>query len=267
MDTASRTARAEQMGFRTDRPIAFGVAPEGEKIAKAAIDVGPLDGPTRIYTGQNHPDAILKAEADLGIDFFDMKPGPILDGFITNTGRYVSRWEAADLAARAKQGKARGRFGALRGLATEDTAISETKPTGKFNTGATASGLPGGQGAWGHPLSGTDTPAAGSTALWYRTDRPFQMDVSGAADHEIQAALKEIWDMGHDAALLENYKTPAGAVKDVIVVKDLAQLRDPRAKFDPKKRMSRNIMAGVAGASGVPLSALLEMPPHERDNR
>jgi len=73
--------------------------------------------------------------------------------------------------------------------------------------------------------------------------------------------------MGHDAALLENYKTPAGAVKDVIVVKDLAQLRDPGVKFDPKKRMSRNIMAGVAGASAVPLSALLEMPPHERDNR
>jgi hypothetical protein len=39
MDQASRLARARAMGFRTQMPLAISLAPEGEKIASAAINV------------------------------------------------------------------------------------------------------------------------------------------------------------------------------------------------------------------------------------
>lgn len=73
------------------------------------------------------------------------------------------------------------------------------------------------------------------------------MNVRGLADHEIQASLQNAWDQGFDAVLMKNYTTPAGKVEDVLVVRNLAQLRDPKARFDPAKINSRNVMATGAG--------------------
>ena len=184
----------------------------------------------RIYTGPTHYDAIMLAEAGEKMPFEHMTHAPITGGFVTNTGRYVSRWEAADIAARNKQGSTGGKFGYHLGLASEDTrktvpiresftpndagqaAFAEqiARLTGKAvkgpNTGATASGLPGGgQGVWGYPLSGTEEVlAAGARPLWHRTDKPVLMDARGVLDPEIQASLKKAWDMGHDAVMLKN---------------------------------------------------------------
>ena len=57
------------------------------------------------------------------------------------------------------------------------------------------------------------------------------------------------WEAGHDAVLLKNYTTPGGKIQHILVVKDPAQLRDPKATFDPKKRDSANLMASFGGVT------------------
>jgi hypothetical protein len=59
--------------------------------------------------------------------------------------------------------------------------------------------------------------------------------------------LAAAWDRGHDAVLLKNYTTPTGQTSNFLVVRDRAQLRDPAATFDPAKKDSPDIMAGLAG--------------------
>jgi hypothetical protein len=271
MDEASRMERAETMGFRRDMPIEYGLAPEGEKIVAAAVNVNG-----HVFTGANHTEAMLTAERQLGIPFAQMQMAPIMDGFITTSGRYVSRWEAGDVARRAGQGEARGAFGVTRGLAAEDTKMAaDVAPSTKIRTGATAPGLPGGEGVWGWVLpesaaSGPTSPLwrqttrpaamdaqveAGASAqtspLWHRTQQPVRMDARGAADHEIRASLREAWEQGYDAVLLKNYTSPSGKSGDVLVVRDPVQLRDPKARFNPAKRNSANLLASGAGAAMV----------------
>jgi hypothetical protein len=53
---------------------------------------------------------VRRAERELGIPLEDMKFGPIMDGYVTDSGRYVSRREAADIAQRSGQGETRGRL-------------------------------------------------------------------------------------------------------------------------------------------------------------
>jgi len=243
MKESTPVERAEAMGFRANMPLAFGVVPEGERVASAAINVGG-----RIFKGPTHLDAMQSAERALGIPFDQMEHGPILDGFVTNTGRYVSRWEAADLAALGEQGKTGGIFGATRGLASEDTAMSSAPPSGKFNIGATAPGLPGGQGVWGYR---SDIAPPGTQTLWHRTERPAAMDAQGVRDYELQSSLQGAWEAGHDAVLLKNYTTPAGKKTDVIVVKDPAQLRSPNAEFNPRKRSLGDILSSAESGAKV----------------
>ena len=115
-------------------PLEYGSAPAGEKIATAAINV---DG--RVFTGPTHSHAIESAERALGMPLAQMHDASIGDGFVTNAGRYVSRWEAEDIARRASQGQARGKFGATRGLASEDTAMSGiTQPLNSIQRSETA---------------------------------------------------------------------------------------------------------------------------------
>jgi len=293
MDEASRMARADVMGFRRNMPLEYGSAPAGEKIATAAINV---DG--RVFTGPTHSHAIESAERALGMPLAQMHDASIGDGFVTNAGRYVSRWEAEDIARRASQGQARGKFGATRGLASEDTAMSGITPSSEVRTGATAPGLPGGQGVWGWVLpeeaasvpalpllrrtqrpAAMDKPGPGirptegaaipSAPVWHRTQHPGILDARRLQDHEIRASLKEAWDQGHDAVLLRNYTSPSGKSGSVLVVKDPAQLRSPTAKFDPKKRNSNDLSASIAAllGPGVPVHALGEttMPPENDD--
>jgi hypothetical protein len=246
MDEASRIERADAMGFRRDMPLEYGRAPEGEKIAAAAIDVNG-----RIFTGRNHSEAITRAERELGMHFDRMTQAPIVDGFVTNGGRYVSRWEADDIARRASQGRATGDFGATHGLGSEtvEMAVPGAVPRSSVRTAATAPGLPGGHGFWGMVVP---EGATSRSALWSRAERPFALDARGLSAQEIQARLQTAWDRGHDAMLLGNYTRPGGkAAETVFVVRDLNQLRSQKARFDPAKRNSANLLASGAGAALV----------------
>lgn len=144
MSPAARLARAKDLGFYTNMPVRFADAPADEKIAAAALNV---DG--QIFTGASHLDAMLSAEHALGKPFDERQQAPIVDGFVTNSGRFVSRWDAGDIAKRASQGQSINAFGADRGAASEDIAPQQQPATSPVRTGATAPGLPGGQGIWG----------------------------------------------------------------------------------------------------------------------
>ncbi|TAL08278.1 MAG: hypothetical protein EPO02_13325 [Nitrospirae bacterium] len=232
MDQASRIARAGELGFRPSMPLQFGTAPEGEKIASAAINVNG-----RVFTGDSHFSAVMKAERDLGVPFEEMKHGPMVDGFVTDSGRFVSRYEAGHVAGSPQQG-------AL-GLHSDEGFLNPRSiATASGRTGATAPGLPGGRGVWG-VLGSEGDPAS---TLWHRAERPAVMDASGAQSHEIQATLADAWDRGHDAVMLKNYTRPGGETpENVIVVKDANQLRSPNAAFDPTQKSSRNLLAGITG--------------------
>jgi hypothetical protein len=88
--------------------------------------------------------------------------------------------------------------------------------------------------------------------------------VRDAGAGEIQASLKKAWDEGYDSVMLRNYTSPAGRRGTVLVVKDLAQLRSPFARFDPRKRNSSDLLAGVAGA-GVLLPLAEKADPESDD--
>jgi hypothetical protein len=245
MDEASRVARAEAMGFDTDMPVRFGRAPKGETVASSAIKANG-----RIFTGRTHLEAVDKAEAELGIPLNDMELDPIADGFVTSAGRYISRREADDIARREGQGEAAGLFGLVHGLSSERLRPRASARRLARETGATAPGLRGGSGVWG-VLPREPAEAAEANLLWHRAERRGQFEARGLEDHEIQATLQNAWEAGFDAAIIRNYTTPDGKTVDVIVVKDPAQLRAPKARFDPKKRNSADLLAGLGGAAVV----------------
>jgi hypothetical protein len=87
--------------------------------------------------------------------------------------------------------------------------------------------------------------------LLHRTERPGVIHLTGDEKNlEISGALQDAWDNGYDAVMLRNYTTPGGQTgRNILVVKDPAQLRSPNAKFDPAKRNSSDLLAGIAGAS------------------
>ncbi len=274
-------ARADGMGFKRNMPVEYATAPAGEKIATPAIDVNG-----RIFEGRAHLDALETAERELGVPYSQMQYGPFVDGYVTNAGRYVSRAEGGDIARRADQARKTALFG--RELASEDVAkMSSIKPSSKVYTGAIAPGLPGGEGPWGwvvpdgaasalpspsgrrmqrpsaSEMAASATQASREAAIppgpiWHRSERSMSIDARGAAEGEIQASLKKAWDQGYDAVMVKNYTSPDGRTGTVLVVKDLAQLRSPNARFNPAKRDSSDLLAGVAGA-GI-------LAPLARDN-
>jgi len=68
-----------------------------EKIASAAIK---FNG--EIITGINHALAIMKMEK-IHPDWQKMSTEPVEEGFLTSSGRFVDRREAAEIAERAEQ--------------------------------------------------------------------------------------------------------------------------------------------------------------------
>jgi hypothetical protein len=287
MDEASRMARADAMGFQRNRPVEYGTAPAGEKISAAAFNVNG-----RVFTAPMHYEALEDAERELGMPYSQMQHAPIPEGFVTNAGRYVSRLEAAEIAQRAHQAEKTGIWGDE--LTSEDTKMSGVRPSSKVRVGATAPGLPGGQGVWGWVLPGeaasippsplrprtqrrtamanpeiqaTEGAAIPPAPIWHRAERLFPLDARGLKDAEIQASLKEAWDQGHDAVMLRNYTSPGGRSGDILVVKDPAQLRSPNAKFDPAKRNSNDLSASIAAllGSGAAVHALGEATSQAND--
>lgn len=83
--------------------------------------------------------------------------------------------------------------------------------------------------------------------LLHRAERPAVLSLRGdELDREISATLDYAWDDGYDAVLLKNYTTPGGKTgKETIVVKSPEQLRSIFAKFDPKDKDSRDLLAGI----------------------
>jgi hypothetical protein len=71
----------------------------------------------------------------------------------------------------------------------------------------------------------------------------------GEPHHEVVATLRHAFDRGHDAVLLKNYTSPGGKTGDIIIVRDANQLRSVNAAFDPAKRNSGNLLAGIAAAA------------------
>jgi len=248
MDEASRVARAKDLGFRTNMPIAFGVAPEGEKISTAAIKVN-----NRLFTGATHGHAMENAERELGKPFDKLKTAPIWHGFITDSGRFVSRPEANYIAQRARQGHSKGRFATEFGLSSEETnMVAPNMVRSSYKSvGATEPGLTGGQGVWGRllPKGTTDT-----SALWHRSASTKSLNVRGIPEEEIQTLLRGAWGEGHDAVIMKNYIRPGGSHGEtVVVVRRGNQLRSPAAIFDPAKVNRADLLTGFAGVGLLPL--------------
>ena len=251
------------MGFRRDMSAVFGTAPEGEedRIGRDQCERQDLYRPS-------HGQAIVRAEEGEGMPLGDMTLGPIPDGFVTDAGRYVSRREAADIAARTSQGQTRGRWGATRGLASEDVtpASGPSHPT-RVQTAATAPGIPGGSGVWGvlgpRGAEGTAPLQPGETVLWHRAQRPGKLDARNLQDYEIQSSLQNAWEQGHDAVTITNYTRPHGTKPEtILVVRDPNQLRSPAAAFNPAKRNSANLLASLLGTGvlGPSLSSAISDP-------
>jgi hypothetical protein len=220
-----------------------------------------------IFTGANHGEATAKAETHLGRWPKQSDFAPIGEGFMTTAGRHVGRREAADITRRTGQGSTGGIFGARRGLASEDVAAASDRPTSRIRIGATAPGLLGEEGVWGY--YGTSTrraPAApGTIEVMHRADRPVSVDVAGSQEHQILGTLRHAWEQGYEAVLLKNYTMPDRKVRDILVVRDAAQLRDPKAKFDPRKRDSANLKASFGGAGLIGLGAGANQDAQQND--
>ena len=249
MDDAARMARADAMGFRRDMPLAAETVPADEALQAPAVQI---EG--RIFSGKSHGDAVAAAERagipeDRLLDV--LVADPMSDGFVTNAGRFVPRAAASEIAQR----RGLGDFGAMRGL-TSDVALPDVGAAAAVaRIGATPPGLPGGQGIWSRPL-----PARSATGevLWHRAERPGSFDAAGLRDEDVQATLENAFGAGHDAVKIKNYTRPGGQnPEEIIVVRDPAQLRSPAAAFNPRRRDSRDILAGIAGlTAGGTLAAV-----------
>lgn len=98
--------------------------------------------------------------------------------------------------------------------------------------------------------------------LFHRADNPGQMTLSGTESRlEVAANIKDAWDRGHDAILIHNFITDDGP-KQILIVKNENQLRVPWAKFDPARKLSPDLLAGITAAGGtvLPVGTMLAQP-------
>lgn len=86
--------------------------------------------------------------------------------------------------------------------------------------------------------------------LRFRADQVGRIDLDGSeSNEEIFGAVADSWKSGFDAIQFKNYTTPDGKKGSFVLVKDPSQLRSVNAGFDPAKKDSSNLLAGVTGAS------------------
>lgn len=99
--------------------------------------------------------------------------------------------------------------------------------------------------------------------LLHRAEKPAVVDLEGhEQNHEIASTLADAWANGYDAVMFKNYTAHGGKPQNIIAVKDPSQLRSPFAQFDPKKRNSRDLLAGIAGAAG--LASISDVPKDQQ---
>jgi hypothetical protein len=148
-------------GFIT-RADAYAAVSGDEKIKSAAIRTGG-----QVFEGTSHAAAIAKAEAELGIKIDASKGTPEeLGGFITTSGRWVSREDALEIARSADQIKA-GRE--ANRLLAEDVRFAEGVPVQPELPGTIPGPIAGSVGAAAADRSSLDAlsiagRAAGTTA-------------------------------------------------------------------------------------------------------
>jgi hypothetical protein len=92
--------------------------------------------------------------------------------------------------------------------------------------------------------------------LRFRSRKPARVHLEGdELEYDIAATIAQAWEDGFDSIVFENFSLPSGKSGSILIVKDPAQLRSPWAKFDPKKRDSADLLAGLAGGGAVVFGA------------
>jgi hypothetical protein len=95
--------------------------------------------------------------------------------------------------------------------------------------------------------------------LVHRASNPAVATLKGTETNlEIAATLEDAFERGYDAVWFKNYTAPDGQTgKNVLVVRDPEQLRSRFAKFDPAKRSSSDLLAGLGGVGATGLLGLM----------
>ena len=91
---------------------------------------------------------------------------------------------------------------------------------------------------------GTGDPAV--MPLRYRSERRGVLTLDGSESNQaVAATVQEAFSSGYDSVVFRNYRGPTGQgePRDIVMVKDPAQLRSVNAAFDPAKRDSSDLMA------------------------
>jgi hypothetical protein len=88
-----------------------------------------------------------------------------------------------------------------------------------------------------------------------RADNPLVLQLEGyPTPKQLNRAIGEAWKAGHDAVVVRNHFHGMGPTGDTLVVRNPNQLRSSQAAFDPAKRNSSKLLAGIAaGGAGLPL--------------
>ena len=86
--------------------------------------------------------------------------------------------------------------------------------------------------------------------LRFRADKTGHIDLDGSElNEDIFGAVTDAWKSGYDAIQFRNYTTPDGIKGSFVLVKNPNQIRSVNAAFDPAKKDSANLLAGVTGAA------------------
>jgi hypothetical protein len=90
--------------------------------------------------------------------------------------------------------------------------------------------------------------------LVFRSDKPAQIMLKRDPDLlNIDATIDWAWENKFDSIMFKNYSGPGGKRGSILVVKDPNQLRSPFALFDPARRKSADLLAGIAAIGASPL--------------
>jgi len=82
--------------------------------------------------------------------------------------------------------------------------------------------------------------------MFHRAQRPGVLRLpDDVLDTEVAATISLGLEEGYDAFLLRNFTRADGTKTDILMVKDPAQLRSVHATFDPAKRDSPDLLAGL----------------------
>jgi hypothetical protein len=89
--------------------------------------------------------------------------------------------------------------------------------------------------------------------LRVRADSKYkEIDVSPEdSEKALAATILGLWDDGFDLVKVNGYRGPDGQVTDAFVAKNPSQYRDTKAAFDPKKRKSALLTAGIGGIAAL----------------